>query len=314
MLVIQTLEQMQAWASSAENHGLRIGLVPTQGCLHDGHASLLKIAREQCDRVILSVFVNPLQFRNDAYEAYPRRLEADLEIARSCSVDAVLAPNVEDVYPGARSMDELFDLQSGSSGERDPAEFTVNKISRLQDMEYIRVPDRLVMRMDGAGYPWHFDGVVTVVKKLFEAVQPTQAYFGQKDIQQYAIIDTLNSWLASGIEMVPVPVLREPDGVSSSSRLVLLDDVQRGIAASIAGLLHEIASHRIGDSTQDVTRWFENQILSLDTQGNTLEIDLVECVHPTTLEPQDRIQRASAFYVAYLINGIRLAETRRCDE
>lgn len=314
MLVMKTPQKMQAWTRSAENHGLRIGLVPTQGCLHDGHASLLKIAREQCDRVVLSLFVNPLQFRKGAYEAYPRREEADLEIARSCGVDAVFLPDVEDLYPGVRSLDELFDLQSGLSGLRDPLDFTVDTIHGFQDLDYLRVPDRLVMRMDGAGYPWHFDGVVTVVKKLFEAVEPTQAYFGQKDIQQYAIIDALNNWLASGIEMVPVPVLREPDGVSSSSRLVLLDEVQRGIAASIGELLYEIATHRVGDSAEDVIRWFKDKSLSIDTQSNTLEIDLVECVHPTTLESHDRIQRASAFYVAYLINGIRLAETRRCDE
>jgi len=311
MEVIESIAQMRAWTSRVGADGGSVGLVPTMGCLHNGHVHLLDRARSENDRVVLSVFVNPLQFRRGAYEIYPRRLDDDLNTAERCGVDAVFLPSVEEVYPGMDSLARIFDLQDGSSGERDSELFTVDKVGVDGGMDYVRVPGRLALKMDGADHPWHFDGVATVVRLLFEYVMPQRAYFGQKDIQQVAILDAMNSWLGTGIELVQVPVVRANDGVSWSSRLVLLDDAQRAIAGLVAGQLERFASKPEGMRIEEVIAGLVGGVESIDTGGRVLEIDSVVCVDPVTLELIDRVMSPAMLYIAYIIDGVRLAETRR---
>ncbi len=311
MRIIETANQMQSWGVDRISEGDSIGFVPTQGCLHEGHASLLHRARTECDRVVLSVFVNPLQFRKPAYEDYPRRVDSDLKIADECGVDAAFVPSITSIYPYGLELDELFSLQSGDTGPRHEGEFTSDAVGTDNSMNYVRVPDRLVMRMDGKGYPWHFDGVATVVRRLFEIVNPTKAYFGQKDIQQLAILDSMNQWLNTGIDIVQVPIYRDADGLSSSSRLTLLDPDQRAIAIKVTQIINQ-HSKQSGQRAKAVLESLKNALHELSDSEDQLEVDAVECINPKSLDPAMVIGQNSALYVAFVINGLRLAETRWC--
>ncbi|MBL4809313.1 MAG: pantoate--beta-alanine ligase [Phycisphaerales bacterium] len=312
MEVIDTVARLREWVDGRRADGESVGLVPTMGCLHDGHVGLLDRARGENDCVVMSVFVNPLQFRRGAYESYPRRLEDDLEIARLGGVDVVFVPSVEEVYPALGSLEEIFDLQDGSSGERDSDVFTVDCVGVDGGMEYVRVPGRLVMKMDGVDHPWHFDGVATVVRLLFEMVGPGRAYFGQKDIQQVAILEAMNRWLKMGIELVEVQVVRADDGVSLSSRLMLLDDDQRAIAAAVVGLLECFAQDTTGQRVDGLVAKLMAGVDEIQTHRNMLKIDSIDCVDPVSLERLDVMTESAVVYIAYIINGIRLAETCWC--
>jgi pantoate--beta-alanine ligase len=179
-----------------------VGLVPTMGALHDGHRALLRAARAEHDRVIMSLFVNPTQFGEAAdFETYPRDVERDLAIAESEGVDEVYMPTVEEMYP-------------------DGFQTTVT------------VGD-LAARFEGAHRPGHFDGVATVVAKLFNRTRPDTAYFGEKDAQQLAVIRRMTADLDLGVEIRAVATVREPDGLAISSRNVRLRPDERRRAASL---------------------------------------------------------------------------------
>lgn len=312
MRIIETANQMRSWVNDQRAAVQTVGFVPTQGCLHEGHGSLLQQARAECDRVVLSLFVNPIQFRKPGYEAYPRRIEADLKIAGRCGVDAVFMPSVEEIYPYGLSLDDLFALQLGDSGPRHPNEFTSDHVGTDYAMHYVRVPDRLVLRMDGKSHPWHFDGVATVVRRLFEIVTPDRAYFGQKDIQQLAILGAMNRWLSTEIEIIQVPIYRDADGLSSSSRLTLLEPSQRALAIKVA---HAIEAHpkRSGQRADAVIESLEAELKAIGTREDPLMIDCIECIDPVTLNTATEIGENAVIYVAYVIAGLRLAETRWCQ-
>lgn len=311
MRLIDTTRDMQEWSLDAKESARSIGLVPTLGCLHKGHQYLLERARSENDRVVLSVFVNPLQFRRPAFEVYPRDLEADLEIAQKAGVDAVFAPSIEQMYPYIENIESFFDLQDGKSGERIHNEFTTDHVGIDNAMEYIRVPARLALKMDGRLHPWHFDGVATIVRELFRWTAPTRAYFGEKDIQQLAILESMNDWFRSGIEIIRVPVIRDPDGLSSSSRLVMLNESQRAIAVQIADVLRELSSDasKCNRSPLNLIEDFNERVLTIPTGTSVLEIDSIECVDSRTLEPVQSWDSRALLYAAYLIDGIRLAES-----
>lgn len=332
MKVLTTIPEMRAWLKEGVEGravegtvGGGVGLVPTMGCLHHGHGYLLERARQENDRVVLSVFVNPLQFRREAFEVYPRQLDEDLKLAEARGVDAVFVPSVEEMYGGlgdglgeGRGLEEIlarvFALQDGSSGERDQDGFTVDRVGDEGAMGYIRVPARLAMRMDGRLHPWHFDGVATVVDRLFEIIEPTRAYFGQKDIQQVAILDSMNEWVGGVTKIVRVPVVRDADGVSASSRLVMLSPSQRSIAASIAGLLGQLTDAGEGGVVNELIERFTDGVARIEMGGHALVIDSVVCVDSVSLEDVEVLSASTAVYGAYLIDGIRLAETRWVGE
>lgn len=311
MRVIRTIKEMTDWVDGTNDS---IALVPTQGCLHHGHESLLHAAKQDADTqgsVVMSLFVNPLQFRKHAYEAYPRQEQQDLELAENAGVDIVFAPEVFGMYPEARDLDWLINLQNGQSGPRDRARFTIDHPEDTPEFEYVRVPQRLTHRMDGIDHPWHFDGVATVVRKLFQIIQPNTSYFGLKDVQQLAILQSLNLWMGSPTKIVPIPVVRDHDGLSSSSRLVMLDNEQRSIACQIVEFLYaalqQIRSSRntVAESLQE----FRDSCESIEIGMNTLEIDALTYSDSTTLEELDDYSKNGVLYLAYIINGIRLAET-----
>jgi pantoate--beta-alanine ligase len=207
MEVVRTIAQLQAALRSfraQHGPGARIGFVPTMGYLHAGHASLLDRARAACTMVVLSIFVNPLQFgAGEDLTIYPRDEVRDLQIAQEHAVDLVFIPEVAEMYPYGRDS--------------------------LTTVHVRHVTDRLC----GAARPGHFTGVATVVSKLFHLVQPDQAFFGMKDAQQVAVIQQMTNDLHFPVEIVPCPTVREPDGLALSSRNVYLSDEQRRAAPVI---------------------------------------------------------------------------------
>lgn len=319
MEVFRTVASMKEWLRERGN-GESVGLVPTMGCLHQGHGYLIERARRENDSVVLSVFVNPLQFRRGAFEVYPRRLDEDLALAEDRGVDAVFVPSVEEMYAGLGEglsyeslLERIFALQGGA-GDRDADAFQIDRVGDDGGLGYLRVPSQLAMKMDGRLHPWHFDGVATIVERLFAVVDPSRAYFGQKDIQQVAILESMNAWLGGVTEIVRVPVVRDADGVSASSRLVMLNDSQRAIASRIAGLLGELTDEGIGACVDRVVERFSRKIREIETGPHELAIDSVVCVDTDTLDQVEQLSNSTAVYVAYLIDGIRLAETRWIDE
>lgn len=187
-----------------------VGLVPTLGFLHEGHVALLEAARDECGTVVMSVFVNPLQFNDAAdLERYPRNLERDVELARDAGVDMVFAPSVEEMFPVPVA--------------------TVVSVAALGE------------RMEGPNRPGHFDGVATVVTKLLAGLRPDRAYFGKKDAQQLAIIRRLAVDLSLPAVIVPRPTVREPDGLALSSRNVFMTPEHRHAALALSRGLMEAA-------------------------------------------------------------------------
>ncbi|MEF2964317.1 pantoate--beta-alanine ligase [Paenibacillus sp. M1] len=189
----------------------KTGLVPTMGYLHEGHASLLRRARQENEIVVLSIFVNPIQFGpNEDFERYPRDEKRDLELAEREGVDVVFMPAVNEMYPRP----------------------TLTKIA----------VGELTDRLCGASRPGHFDGVTTVVGKLFHIVQPSSAYFGQKDAQQAAVIAQMVQDLNFDVRIVPCPIVRESDGLALSSRNVYLSEEERKAALVLSGSLLKLES------------------------------------------------------------------------
>lgn len=222
--LIQTVDDVRSAAAHARQRGQSIGLVPTMGALHEGHASLIRAARAQTGFVVVSIFVNPTQFGpKEDFSRYPRRLEKDLQLCRHEEVDAVFSPGAETMYPQGFS--------------------TYVEVTGLQDV------------LCGALRPGHFRGVATVVLKLFTIVQPDIAYFGQKDFQQVRIIEQLIRDLNVPVRLQRCPTVRESDGLALSSRNQYLDPEQRRQAVVLFQALEEARQNiEGGERDGDVIR------------------------------------------------------------
>jgi pantoate--beta-alanine ligase len=209
--VIRAIAMARKVCDAARSAGRTVGFVPTMGAFHDGHASLMRRARDQRDHVVVSIFVNPLQFGpGEDLSRYPRDEDRDLSIAGQLGVDVVFAPSVEEMYPAG------------------PPEVTVD-------------PGPLGDRLEGSARPGHFRGVATVVAKLFDVVGPNTAYFGEKDAQQLAVIRRMVRDLSLPVEVQGCPTVREPDGLATSSRNAYLSPVQREAAGCLFLALSEAA-------------------------------------------------------------------------
>jgi pantoate--beta-alanine ligase len=221
--VIRTIEAVRASSDAARARREAVGLVPTMGALHEGHASLFRRAREERDHVVASIFVNPLQFGDPGdLAAYPRDEERDLALAEQLGADVVFAPSAEEMYP------------------RGAPEVTVD-------------PGPLGERLEGAARPGHLRGVATVVAKLFHAMGPGAAYFGEKDAQQLAVIRRMVRDLSFPVEVVACPTVREPGGLALSSRNARLSDEQRDAAGVLFFALTE-AAERARSGERDAAR------------------------------------------------------------
>ena len=249
MKVIRTKTELRAAVEPVRRAGDTIGLVPTMGALHGGHLALLAAARERCDLVVMSLFVNPAQFRpEEDLAAYPRDEARDLELAADAGVDIVFAPAAEDVYP------EGFATTVAVSGG------------------LVDVLDGAPSRR-GAG---HFHGVTTVVAKLFNCVGPDLAFFGQKDAQQAVVVRRMVADLDFPLEVVVVPTVREPDGLAMSSRNVYLEGEERERAAALSRALRA-SEAAVAAGALDVTRALEPAHAELAAAG----------VEPEYLEARD---------------------------
>lgn len=275
MLILRSALDMRGW-SDAERGGKRtVGFVPTMGALHHGHASLVHAARAGCDRVVVSVFVNPSQFGpNEDYQRYPRTFEADRALCEREGADVVFAPSVADIYPAGG---ETF-VDVGSLG-------TV---------------------LCGGSRPGHFRGVATVVAKLFTIVNPHRAYFGQKDYQQTVVIRRLVEDLRFPIDVVVCPTVRDPDGLAASSRNIYLAPEERKRALRVPAALGEAerlirAGERSGGKIRDVLEVFLSS-------GAAVRVDYVAVVHPDTLRPLEQLVGRVVIAVAVWVGATRLID------
>jgi pantoate--beta-alanine ligase len=238
-------EVTRGWRAAGDS----IGLVPTMGALHAGHMSLVKSARHENARVVVSVFVNPIQFGpNEDLARYPRNPAHDLELLRTAEVDAIYTPTAAAMYP--------------------------NGASTRVSVHHVAEP------LEGAARPGHFEGVATVVAKLFNAVQPDRAYFGQKDAQQVAVVKRLAADLDTGVEIRVCPTVREPDGVAMSSRNAYLDSAQR-LAATCLSRALRVAVDAYARGERDPGRLRTALLEVLDAEPMA-RVDYAEVVDPVT--------------------------------
>ncbi|HYR91398.1 MAG TPA: pantoate--beta-alanine ligase [Terriglobia bacterium] len=251
MRVDPTVKEIREALRSARNSDQVIGLVPTMGALHSGHEKLIQTARQECGIVVVSIFVNPLQFGpQEDYSRYPRPFGRDLEVCQREGVDMVFAPFVDEMYPE----------------------------TQLAFTEVMRVSEGLC----GAFRPGHFRGVATVVLKLFNIVQPDRAYFGEKDMQQLAVIRRMVKDLNVPVEIVPVATVREADGLAVSSRNQYLDAEQRRVAPVVFRALQEAERWiRAGEKDAVKIRAAATQIL----KEAPVRVEYFEVVDPEDMQP-----------------------------
>ena len=274
-IVIETVSTLRERLAPERAARRSIGLVPTMGDLHEGHLSLIRRARAECDVVVVSDFVNPTQFgAGEDYERYPRDLERDVQLCAMEGVDIVFAPSHEEIY-------------------------------REGSVTYV-VQEGLMEKLCGASRPAHFRGVTTIVAKLFNIVLPTASYWGQKDAQQVAVIKRMVADLNFATRVVVCPIVREPDGLAISSRNRYLSSDQRQDALSLSRSLNKaremIASGETnsGHVLQRMRRIIE--------ETSSAKLDYAAIVHSETLEDVDNIDREVLVAVAARFGGARLID------
>ena len=275
MIVVTTISALRAHREAARTAGRRVALVPTMGALHDGHLALLHEARKLADTIILSVFVNPLQFgAGEDFGQYPRDLDRDLALAATSGVDVVFTPSHREMH---RTDDELR-ITAGETAAR----------------------------WEGEARPGHFAGVLTVVSKLFNIVGPDVALFGQKDIQQVTLIRRLVREFDIPVALCVVPTVRDPDGLALSSRNAYLTPEQRSAAPALSRALRAVAARwAVGEDDVDVLRAEAERVLGAVP---LIVVEYVAIVDPDRLAP---VARAAAGTVVAL--AARLGATRLID-
>ena len=278
MIIAETItevrEQVRAWRAE----GLTVGLVPTMGALHDGHASLVTAAASQCDRVVASVFVNPTQFGpGEDLESYPRDFERDCQILDEKGCDMVFHPSVGEMYPDGFST-------------------------------YVNMESEMTAQLCGRSRPSHFRGVCTVVSKLFNIVTPDRAYFGQKDAQQLAVIKQMVRDLSFGIEIIGCPTVREADGLARSSRNTYLSAEERSAARVLYRSItaaQEMIAVSGGKVSADEVLGLMRRVVSAEP---TAKIDYIEAVDGVNLMPVEYVKKGTLIALAVYIGKTRLID------
>ncbi|AGB40153.1 pantoate--beta-alanine ligase [Halobacteroides halobius DSM 5150] len=275
MEIYTTISEIKEFIKSKKLVGEKIGFVPTMGYLHQGHLSLMKEARQDNDIVIASIFVNPTQFGPDEdYDEYPRDLDRDAELAAEVGVDAVFAPEADEIY------------DSGAA--------TTIQVEGLTD------------KLCGACRPGHFTGVCIIVSKLFNIIAPDHAYFGQKDAQQVLVIKRMVKDLNFDLEIVIVPIVREEDGLAISSRNKYLNQEERTAATVLYNSL-ELARELI-EQGENKAKVVENKMVEMIKEEPLAKIDYVEVVKQETLESVTKIKDKILIALAVYIGGTRLID------
>ncbi|MBW2142897.1 MAG: pantoate--beta-alanine ligase [Deltaproteobacteria bacterium] len=275
MEIIETVEQMHNESETLRRAGHTISLVPTMGFLHEGHLELMRVAKEHSDKLIMSLFVNPMQFGpTEDYEAYPRDTEGDLEKARGVWVDIVFMPSLEEMYPEGCQ--------------------TAVKV------------EQVTQHLCGFSRPGHFDGVTTVVAKLFNSTKPHLAVFGQKDYQQLAVISRMVMDLDMDIRIIGVPTVREADGLAMSSRNKYLNAEERKSGCCLEKSL-DLADKLFQAGTTDASVII-GAVESLIRNHAFTDIDYITLCDPLTLEDLETLGEESLLALA-----VRVGKTRLID-
>lgn len=275
MKVCRTIQEVREEIRSLKVQDRSIGLVPTMGALHSGHTYLFKRARDHSDVVVVSIFVNPTQFGpNEDFDTYPRQLEKDLETCKTHGVDVVFTPERSDMYG-----DKELSIQ-------------IETLNR---------------HMCGASRPGFFEGVLLVVNKLFNIIQPDIAVFGQKDIQQFQIIQQMSREFHHGIELIMAPIVRANDGLALSSRNAYLSDEERLTAPGLYRSLHYIQK-MIADGVNEPHLLIEHQKSELEAKG--FKIDYLDIFLRTTLQPVKTLEKEKSYIIA---GAVYLGSTRLID-
>jgi pantoate--beta-alanine ligase len=281
MELIDTVADMQDTSMNARSSGRTVGLVPTMGCLHEGHLSLVRLAKEKAGLLVVSIFVNPKQFgEGEDYQSYPRDAERDVQLLESEGVDIVFSPSPEEMYPGDYST-------------------------------YVEV-EGLTSVLCGQNRPGHFRGVTTVVAKLFNSVKPHFAVFGEKDYQQAVVIRKMVCDLNMDVSIVLGPIVRDTDGVALSSRNTYLTSAERRDAQVIYRSLVEARQMVDGGSTD---AWeVANRVRDAIGEKETAVVEYVRVVHPETLAELSVIEGEAVIAVAARFGGARLIDNIRVGE
>ena len=276
MRLLRTADELRLWSRKARlAPNSVIGLVPTMGALHEGHASLIRAAAALCNHVAVSIFINPMQFGpNEDFTRYPRTFDADCALAQANGATAIYAPAVEDLYP------------SGAS--------------TFVDVE------RLSNRLDGRSRPGHFRGVATVVTKLLIAAETDRAFFGQKDAAQVAVIRRMVADLRIGTEIVVCPIVRDSDGLALSSRNAYLSPSERAQALALSRAIRNVESLAFqGERRSDVLIAAARSVFVSEA---AVRVDYIECVDWATLEPVETAPAGTLFAVAAYVGSTRLID------
>jgi pantoate--beta-alanine ligase len=276
MEILRTIAELRQWSREERNDGGNtIGLVPTMGALHAGHASLIRAACASVGYVAVSIFVNPTQFGpNEDYARYPRTFEADCALAKAEGADVVFAPNVEELYPnGAATFVEVEGLSE---------------------------------RLDGASRPGHFRGVATVVAKLLIASEADRTFFGQKDAAQVAVLRRMVSDLRLATEIVVCPIVREPDGLALSSRNIYLSQTERNQALALSRAVRQVETLVAGGERRaEALVAAARQTFAAEAD---VRVDYIELVNWATLEPVEMAAPGSLFAAAAWVGATRLID------
>ena len=289
MQILTTASALQAFVAEAKSNHKTIGLVPTMGALHEGHLSLIRRARKENDVVVVSIFVNPIQFNNkEDLEKYPRTVDADCQAVATTGADVAFVPTVEEMYPDGMPQD-------------------VYHFGPIEEV------------MEGPRRPGHFSGVAVVVRRLFDLAQPTRAYFGEKDFQQVAIIRNLLEQIQYPIQLVPCPIVRADDGLALSSRNMRLSPEARAIAPEIYATLQQAVEMSEYEDVDSVATWVVDTLASFHEvgelpEGLRFEPEYFEVVDDTTLQPVDSWDASPTGVVgciAVWLDGVRLIDVIR---
>jgi pantoate--beta-alanine ligase len=272
---IQSVAEMKAFCRELTRSGRTLGFVPTMGALHEGHASLVRASKAQCQATAVSIFINPLQFGpTEDLGKYPRALERDSKLLRDLGADVLFAPTVNEMYPlGATTYVEVGGISD---------------------------------RLDGASRPGHFRGVATVVAKLFEIVRPDRAFFGQKDAAQVAVLRRMVRDLDMDVELVVCPIVREKDGLAMSSRNVYLNAEQRKQALVLNRSLMRV-QHTADVGERNVAKLIDIG-KSVIAEEPAARLDYFAIVDPDSLEPVSDISRGALVAVAAYVGATRLID------
>lgn len=276
MRVAVTVEEIRNQVKEWKREGLSVGLVPTMGALHEGHASLVDASVKSCDRTVTSIFVNPKQFgKSEDLDSYPRTFDEDCRILEERGCDMVFAPTVDVMYP------------DGFGAE-------------------IQITTDIVNQLCGASRPGHFKGVCTVVGKLFNIVAPDKAFFGEKDAQQLAVIRKMVKDLNFDVEVVGCPTIREADGLAKSSRNVYMNEEER----NAAGILYQsmLKAQELIKNGERSAETIAEQMKALIATEGMAQIDYVRIVDGLTLLPTDEVKAGDLVALAVCFGNTRLID------